>query len=93
VVDRLCISDIASCPVVVADIVLNESTKNKILQDYNRAGTGVFSKEETVIIIMDLREELRQQEELTSTHKFYRRLLISAVILSLFLLASLFGLT
>jgi hypothetical protein len=36
---------------------------------------------------------LRQQEELTSTHKFYRRLLISAVILSLFLLASLFGLT
>jgi hypothetical protein len=71
---------------------LGESTK-KILKDYNKTGTGVFSKEEAVLVIMDLRDELRQEEELRTTNIFYRRLLISAVILSLFLLASMFGLS
>jgi hypothetical protein len=69
---------------------LDESTK-RILQDYNKSGTGVFSKEEVVMVITDLREELRQQEELKTMNSIYRRLFISAAVLSLFLLASMFG--
>jgi hypothetical protein len=71
---------------------LDESTKD-LLKDYNKSGTGVFSKEEAVLVIMDLREELRQQEELKTTNVFYRRLLLSAVVFSLFLLVSMFGLS
>jgi hypothetical protein len=37
-------------------------------KDYNKSGTGVFSKEEVVVVIKDLREESRQQEELKTTH-------------------------
>jgi hypothetical protein len=68
-------------------------SSTRMLKDYNKTGTGVFSKAEVVAIITDLRKELRQQEELKATYILYRRLLISAVVLSLFLLFSMFGLS
>jgi hypothetical protein len=42
---------------------------------------------------MDLREEVRIKGKLKTANRFYRRLLISAVLLSLFLLFSMFGLS
>jgi hypothetical protein len=72
--------------------ILDDSTK-QLVQDYNRTGTGVFTKGEVVNIIRDLRAEMKQEETLKIANIFYRRCLISAVILSLFLLASMFGLS
>jgi hypothetical protein len=64
-----------------------------MLRNYNKDGNGAFSKDEVVSIIIDLRQEHVHNDNLSSTNKLYKHLLVTAIALSVFLLAGMFALS
>jgi len=64
-----------------------------LLKKYDKDGNGSFSKDEVAAIIMDLREAMRSNQELGSSNKLFKRLLIASCVFCVLLLASMFGLS
>ena len=70
-----------------------DSDTAALLKKYDKDGNGSFSKDEVAAIIMDLREAMRSNQELGSSNKLFKRLLIASCIFCILLLASMFGLS
>jgi hypothetical protein len=65
----------------------------EMLRKYDKDGDGAFSKDEVVSIIIDLRQEHVDNDKLSATNKLYKRLLLTAIILCVLLLAGMFALS
>jgi hypothetical protein len=64
-----------------------------LLVKYDKDGDGSFSKDEVVAIILDLREAIKSNEDLGASNKFFKRLLVAAVIFCVLLLTSMAGIS
>jgi hypothetical protein len=65
----------------------------EMLRAYDKDGNGVFSKGDVVSIILDLRKERVNHDELATSNKVYKRLLWSAIVLCFLSLAGMFALS
>jgi hypothetical protein len=71
---------------------LDKETESMLLK-YDEDGNGHFSKDEVVSIIHDLKETKRTNQALNASNKFFKRLFITAAVVSVLLLSLMFGLS
>lgn len=71
---------------------LDQATADMLLK-YDADGNGVFSKDEVAAIIIDLRDAMHHNEELSYYNTLFKRLLIAAVLFAIFLLSGMFCLS
>ena len=71
---------------------LDQHTQDLLLK-YDKDQDGTFSKDEVACIVLDLRAAQTSNEMLDESNRLYKRLLIAASVLFVFLLSGMFGLS